>query len=62
MGRGPRNKTVERHIVDMNQRINPSGTGAAAAPSYHVVGDNIENKTLKMLPLGSGQTYSIYNS
>ena len=59
--RGGRNKTVERHIVDLNQLNNQLG-GVAGTTSYHVVGDTIENKPLKAVKYGSGQTYSMYNS
>ena len=59
--RGGRNKTVERHIVDLNQLNNQLG-GVAGTTSYHVVGDTIENKPLKTVKYGSGQTYSMYNS
>ena len=53
-----RNKTVERHFVDLNQLKNElGGTGSC----YHVLGDNGE-KTLKVVQFGSGRTFSIYNS
>lgn len=50
-----RNKTVERHIVDLNQLNNQLG----GASGYHVGNDE---KTGKVVQYGSGQTFSIYNS
>ena len=54
-----RNKTVERHIVDLNQLSNQLG---GAANGYHIVNDNVADKTLKVHQFGSGQTFSIYDS
>lgn len=44
-----RNKTVERHIVDLNQLNNQLG----GTNSYHIVNDNVD-KTLKVVQFGSG--------
>lgn len=53
-----RNKTVERHIVDLNQLKNELG---GTSSCYHVLGDGAD-KTLKVVQFGSGKTFSIYNS
>ena len=50
-----RNKTVERHIVDLNQLKNELG---GTSSCYHVLGDGAD-KTLKVVQFGSGISVGI---